>query len=65
VEGPLVLPDALPLSLYLLGLVSVHGYKKASRRRGRGKLSAATPRGLPGLEKELLPVHAFVTLASR
>jgi hypothetical protein len=34
------------------------GYKKASHSRGRGKLSAATPRGLPALVKELLPVHS-------
>ncbi len=56
VEGPLVLPDALPLRLDCLGVVLLQPasrYEKASRMRGLGEASAAPPRLPPALLEKL------------
>ncbi len=64
VEGPCVLPDALPLRLDRLRVVPFHPSsrdKKASRKRGRGEPTRRCRAYLPDLRKQ--PLHRRSMLA--
>src|SRR5262245_22676234 len=48
-----------------LVVTSISNYKKASRKRGRGKLAGLSPPVLPVLVEELLPLHLSRIVATQ